>query len=290
VKSVVRLDGSAGQFLTHTARLRRGRRMLVREPFPMVDERRQVWGSRVEPEYLAEHADELPEAFVLHAMNRSDREYLAKLADGFRQSGEDLAFKPNRRGYLPTPSPVLRLPASRAWKRLQKDREGFRQRVAVDQPVHRSRKLLMARSDDLVQKLLDDADLLFGLRRALRGISAPEIDRCYPGWQDGIIEWKVDGVDVREDIAHVYGWAFTARSHDGIEFALLGDGGIVREVGVTWFDRPDVGRVLADAPARCGFDVEVPSELKGELPSLALALRIRGTSTWERRSLTVLAR
>ena len=46
---------------------------------------------------------------MLHALHRSQVEYVASLAKGMRQTGADLPFKTNRHGYVAAAGPVLSL-------------------------------------------------------------------------------------------------------------------------------------------------------------------------------------
>ena len=75
----------------------------------MVDRRAQGHGSLVTEQFLVQHWADLPEALVLHAINRSQHEYVASLTKGLRQAGSDLALRVDRFGFVPTEAPVLSL-------------------------------------------------------------------------------------------------------------------------------------------------------------------------------------
>ena len=174
VKSVVRLDDSVDKVLIHTAKTYGGRRLLVRDPFPLPDPRGQRWGSLVPPDVLAARWGALPEAFVLHAMNRSPREYLATLAKGSRQTGSDAEVKPNRFGYVPTEAPVLTFePPARALRRYERDRRRFRDAVGVGELTADAERRALERAAALEQRLAADGALRGQLQVALQGLSTP---------------------------------------------------------------------------------------------------------------------
>jgi hypothetical protein len=171
VKTVARLDGSVKQFLTHTARTRAGVRLLVREPFPLVKRTGQRGGSLLPEQFLVEHWGTLPDAFVLHAVNRSPREYVASLTKGQRMAGKDLDIKA-RRGYLPTEAPVLELaPTARARRAYERERRTFHRTVKVERLVRRAEALAVARADGLLASAASDEAVMAQLDGSLRGLS-----------------------------------------------------------------------------------------------------------------------
>lgn len=181
VKSVARLDGSIRRALVHTFVTRRGSRLLAREPFPDHDPAAQKHGSMVTSRYLSEHWHRLPEAFVYHAINRSEREYLATLAQGYRQSGRELEFKPNRKGYVPTQAPVLTFaPPRLAMRRYRRRRASFHGELTLETMIRRSRRKASRRADLLVQRIRSDPAAGATLRDALRG-TALEVGRPVEG-------------------------------------------------------------------------------------------------------------
>lgn len=174
VKSVGRLDETLGKAQVHTFKTHTGRRLWVRQPFPLVDVKSQVHGSMVTNAHWQEHWNELPEAFVFHAINKSETEYLATIAKGQRQSGRDLEFKTNRKGYLQSRSPVLTFaPPARAHRSYLRQRDAFlrQSQPQLDRMIRRSERLLLNRSEGLRSRLHDDADLRAGLALALTGTS-----------------------------------------------------------------------------------------------------------------------
>lgn len=170
VKSVARMDGSIRKVLIHTFRINEGRRLLVRDPFPLRDVRAQKGGSFVTLEDLARTWHELPEAFVFHAINRSQREYLAGIAKGHRQSGREEEFKTNRTGYLPTDAPVLTFrPPALALRRYRRGRDAFLRGLDLDDLTERARRLSLERAADLERRLRADPGLREQLAVALSG-------------------------------------------------------------------------------------------------------------------------
>jgi hypothetical protein len=277
VKSVVRLDHRVHQQRTHTARTHAGRRLLVREPFPLRDERAQQWGSLVPPDWLAERADALPEAFVLHAVHRSPVEYLGSLARGLRQTGSEIAVKANRPGFLPSPAPRVAFPdlpgplAEHA-----RDLAAFRERVGADAAVEASRRALVGRGEALVVAAAADVGVLQQLRAPARGLALPALDRAHPGW-DRRLPWCVDAVAPTADGLRVTGWAYDERGRP-LELAVRPSAGRdARPVAATWLPRPDVATTHPGAPLACGFAVEVPD------PPEDPVLRVRpvGAALWD---------
>ena len=288
VKSVIRLDDSVAKILTHTARLRRGRRLLVRDPFPMVDQKQQRGGSCVPLSMVQQEGSHLPEAFILHAINRSEPEYVARLAVGLRQTKKALRVKTNRRGYLPTDSPVNSFsPDGRAFRRYEGSRRRFHRRLGIAPLVTKSRAATLARGQELMAAMVTSPETMGELRYAMRGVHAPELDHAYSGWNSPTIHRHVDRIEEREGAMHVWGWAFTVPSVS-LEFALMSPGeGEWLTLRATRGDRPDVQAVHADAPIDCGFDVEIPRALAARLTTVDLGIRAVGAAFWDRVSLVL---
>ena len=182
VKSAVRLDGSVRTYREHTARIHGGLRLLVRDPFPMVHARDQRRGSFVTEDFLVEHWDVLPEAFVLHAINRSHSEYVSSLTKGLRQTGMDIAYKPNRYGYLPTDAPVLSFtPPPRALRAYARKHKRFRRRIGADDAIRSSQELVVQRADALLEEVARRPELFEELRQALMGVPGNAQDQIARG-------------------------------------------------------------------------------------------------------------
>lgn len=283
VKSVVRLDDSVRRYREHTARTHRGTRLLVREPFPMVDARAQRRGSFTTRDFLVQHWDRVPEAFVVHRVNRSQLEYLASLTKGLRQTGLDFAFKPNRGGYLPTSAPVLTFgPQAEQLEDYRRRRQRFRDETEVSELTAEAEALASARADELLASVLADPAAMSQLRASLVGISAPQLDATYPGWEVESITCHVDHVDLTAVPARVVGWAFDPGSSQRLQFALH-DGHnrdwpdlVVHEV-----PRPDVSTTHPDAPELCGFEIELPAALRDRTRELVVLVRAQGSTLWQ---------
>lgn len=282
VKSVVRLDGSVRKFHAHTGLTRRGVRLLVREPFPMVDRRAQGHGSLVTEEFLVQHWADLPEALVLHAINRSQHEYVASLTKGLRQAGSDLALRVDRFGFVPTEAPVLSLsPKPRSLRAYRRQRKRFLRAIDADRLTRRSEELVTARADALLAELSTDSELMDQLRGPLRGVSAPTLDAEYPGW-DARISWWVDSIEALGDRTVVVGWAFGVTHPVGLEFAMRDAEGMEwTDLAVTSVTRPEVREKHAEAPLDCGFEIEVPESLRADLENVLLLVRAPGSTPWE---------
>ncbi len=282
VKSVVRLDDSIRRIREHTASTRRGVRLLVRDPFPLVDRRAQRSGSFVPDDHLGRHWGELPEAFVLHEMNRSELEYVANLGKGLRQVGSELPFKTNRFGWVPTPAPVLTFePPRRPLELYREARAIFRREVGVETRIRRAEQKLVERAEALVELAAADPAAMAELRRAFRGVSAPALERAYPGWDLPVHQW-VDALESRGGQTWVVGWAFAAPPARGVELGLRDAQG--REwtgLEVTPTQRPEVHHEHEGAPLECGFEFPVPEELEGQLADLELLVRPAGAPYWE---------
>jgi hypothetical protein len=286
VKSVVRLDGTHMQVLPHTARVSEGVRTLVGEAFPMVDEIVQHYGSHLPLDYVRDRADEVPEAFVLHATKRSEREYLARLSSGLRQTGRPSEIKTNRQGYLPTDMPIVAWqPPRRALRRLESGRTRWRKAVGARQLVRRSQARLLERGEDFRTLLLTDSRAMAQARLALRGVSLPELDEAYPGWRDQMTRASIDTIAVEQDFATVRGWAYDLAGHGQVELALLRvDDVLAPAPEVRFFPRPDVRTVHPDAPDMCGFELRADVD-RSQLESLELGVRANG-GLWDRLPLS----
>jgi hypothetical protein len=285
VKSVIRLDDRIVQFRTHTARTSAGRRMLLDSPFPMVDERGQQWGSVVPQEYLEQHWDVLPKAFVLHAVHRSQIEYVASLAKGLRQTGADLDLKTNRRGYALNGAPQLEfVPVSEALAAYSRERDRFHSRIRAGSLIRESERLTVERADALLSSAAEDESVMARLRGPLHQVAAPLLDSRYPGW-DSRVEWRF-GVESVDGRLWITGWAFGSRGEE-IELAIR-DGS-----GKEWADllresiaRPGVARSHPDAPLMCGFRIAVPPALTEDLRNATLMARVSGSEQfWDVKSL-----
>lgn len=194
VKSVVRLDDRVERFRTHTARTTSGTRLLVRDPLPIRDERAQQWGSFLAAEDHQLRTSTIPEAFLLHAIYRSEVEYVASLikasgAKGRHQTAEFLGrYKAGRGGYRRGPGPVLRvLFPVEAFAQYEQERQRFRAALGADALVAESEQLVRRRAQMVISEAAEDPEVMRYLRGPLRGVSAPELDRIYPDrdvWDD----------------------------------------------------------------------------------------------------------
>ena len=170
VKSVGRLDDSLKKPMIHTFKTHGGKRMLVRDPFPAFDQRAQKSGSMVADDYLHSSWHELPEAFVLHAINRSQQEYLGSLTKGQWQTGSPTEFKLGRTGYVATDAPLLEFePPSRALRRYQRRRKAFQRRVRLDELSNTARRRYLERAELLALRVQSDPEVGGRLAEALRG-------------------------------------------------------------------------------------------------------------------------
>lgn len=139
VKSVVRFSDRVEKFLTHTARVRDARRVLVDAPFAIVDAALQAEGSKISPEQIQGFKADLPAAFILHRLHRSQLEYVAILAKGLGQAGSDVVLKNNRDGYIATTGARLRFDVGpSAFEAYEASRVAFRSAARVDEHVFSS--------------------------------------------------------------------------------------------------------------------------------------------------------
>ena len=278
VKSASRLDDSVRRYVMHTARTTSGTALLVRQPFG--------GGDRVPEDVLVRTWSDVPEAFVLHATNRSQVEYVASLAKGRRQAGAEADFNTDRFGFVPTEAPVLTLrPDPTALTAYDDARRDLLARIDADELIERSRSLVRRRAAEVIDRVVHDPALMASLSTALRGVDDRALDEAYPGWNDRIV-WWVDAVEERDDRTVVVGWAYTAPEHHVLEFSLRDAAG--REWGdlrVVATDRVEVGQERADAPVRCGFEIEVPEPLRADTGTLVLQVRVAGAPSSEARRL-----
>lgn len=287
VKSVVRLDDRATQFRPHTARTASGRRLLVRSPFPLEDEAAQQWGSFVPPDHVPSASDELPEAFVLHAIHRSETEYVGSLTKVIRRSPSDSTYRTNRRGFLPRSGPArgLDLPAPEVAAYLDALAD-HRVAAGVDDLVHEAEDDVRHRAESVLEAAAADRAVMERLRGALRGLSVPALDRRYPGW-DRQLEWHADAAGRAGDgSVRVVGWAFSPGAGD-VELALRDEAG--REwpaESVVRTPRPDVAAAHPGAPLDCGFEARWPPEAAADPSAVSLLARPAGGSVWSVRPLS----
>lgn len=281
VKSVVRLDDRAVQFRPHTARTTSGTRLLVRDPFPLVDERAQQWGSFVPADHRVD-SDRLPEAFVLHAIHRSETEYVGSLTKVIRRSPTDSPYRTNRRGYVAHRGPTLSLDLPTPgltdyFEALAR----FRAAAGVDDLVQDAELHVRRRAESVLEAAVADRGVMERLRGAFRGLSVPELDRRYPGW-DHHLEWHVDEVSRAEGgAANVAGWAYFVNTDSELEFAFRDAAGHEWPPdAVLRTSRPDVARVHPGARPDCGFQVSCPAGPAADLSQVSLLVRPRGGTVW----------
>lgn len=288
VKSVVRLDDRIVQLRAHSAQTTAGRRLLVRDPFPMApeDEVAQHYGSFVTDEHLAVHGGHLPEALVLHALNRSATEYVASLRKAHRRSEQDSPFRTNRDGYLPTRARRLALPvAEEARAAYEASRARFREETGTVGLVAEAQEWIRDRADGVILEAAQDPLVLERLRRSLRGVRASQLDARCSGWEHGT-EWWVSRCTWDGTFVAVEGWAFSHVPGEEMEFGLRGgDGRFHAPLLVERSPRPDVAELHPDAPADCGYRVVLPPELTGD-PRVQVLTRPVGASGWTSIELT----
>jgi hypothetical protein len=79
-------------------------------------------------------------------------------------------FKTNRKGFVPTPAPVITFePPPRPHRTYLRGRRAFHRRDQLDGMIERSRRLLLRRSATLRSRLEVDAGVRQTLASALRG-------------------------------------------------------------------------------------------------------------------------
>lgn len=286
VKSIVALDDRVRQFRTHTARTHSGGRLLIREPFPMVDERAQQWGSLITQDHLIQRHAQVPEAFVLHMMHRSSQEYVACLGQGLRQTGQNLNLKSNRSGFVPRATPMLDLsPHPEAITAYRAARDRFRVAVDVDRLTLACQQQRISTAESLIDAATVDFVTMGQLKNALRGVVEPRLDHAYPGW-DTPLKWHIDSTERRGESLLVAGWAVGVDQDAEIEFALED------AAGQNWpappamaMARPDVVDILPGAPVECGFLMEVPVGQRCSFPRLKA--RQAGHTFWDVRQLAI---
>ncbi|GAA2123425.1 glycosyltransferase family 2 protein [Nocardioides bigeumensis] len=281
VKSIIRMDDRIRQIRSHTARTKAGRRLLVDETFPLEDDVSQQWGSIIAAEYFQSHRDRLPEAFILHAMHRSEAEYLASLAQGLRQNGHETVFKVNRRGYTPSAGPVVTFDVPPdALARYGTHQLQFNEAVNPGKLIAESQQSALQRRELLIERALNEPMIMETLAGPLQGISEPRLDKAYPGWNTRL-EWHIDDVRNVGDLWRARGWAFVGRSEARqLEFSVIDSAGDEQPFTCLREDRPDVRAVHSQAPLGCGFRVSVPGGgLKPSRP-LRLRARVQGSAHW----------
>lgn len=300
VKSIVTLDDRVVQWRTHTARTSSGPRLWVDEPFPLVDEEAQQWGSFVPREWLAARSHAVPSAFVVHAMHRSPVEYVSSLARGRRQTGRQMPVKNNRHGFAASDAPRLAFSGEpAAVEDYLARRRAFLDRVGADALVDRARAQARERADDLIARAATDPVLLQQLRKPLRHVELPVLEAAHPGW-DTPLHWRLDrtegvvavaeprglgrlvrrAVDQQPRPTQVIGWAFDETGAQ-VEFAIRdGAGRVWEDVEVERVERPDVVAVLPGAPERAGFVLHLPERAR-KLEDAGVLARSSGSRVWE---------
>lgn len=283
VKSVVRLDDRVRQFRPHTARTTGGVRLLVRDSFPMPEERAQQWGSFIMSTDFASMSAQLPEAFVLHAMHRSPAEYLGSLKKAFRRSYSDSSFRSNRRGFVPRQSPQLNVALPDvALREYFHSLARLKATVSTDSLTRQSGSMLIRRGESVLNAAVTDPRVMEQLRGALRGLSVPLLDRRYPEWHSHL-EWCVDGRVSEERGEFILGWAFSDADHIEIEFAFRIAAGAEWPVeSVEWSSRADVKHVHPGAPVDCGFRLPIPVAFIPNNVKTDLLARPKGSAVWSR--------
>jgi hypothetical protein len=258
----------------------------------MRDERAQQWGSVLTHEDFVERWQMIPEAFVLHAIHRSQVEYVASLIKGSRAKGKyqqaeyQGRFKATRAGFVESPSPKLRLRfPNDVVSRYQRERLAFREAIGVDALISESESLVRARANHVIGALATDSDAMSKMRRALHRVRAPVLDQAYPGW-DSSLTWQIDSVRRDDDAVCIDGWAFSPETKLDAEFAIQSSGrDRLIPVSPSRTPRPDVAQVFPNAPLDCGFRIEVPAGILDPVDGSSLMVRATGTSLWDSRPL-----
>lgn len=288
VKSLVRLDDRVAQIRPHTTRTESGHRLWVREPFPMTEEQQESlqFGSLLAPDDFEARRSALPEAFVLHAVNRSVTEYVASLKKAWRRSEDDSPYRTNRDGYLPAPGPLLPVVwGEEAVAAARASYEAFLAETGTQALVQQARASNAERAAEVVAELQGDRLLLEQQVRALRGVPLPALDEALPGW-DRHLEWWVDRCELDDDGVRVHGWAFTTEGAGEVELALRGgDGAEHAPAEVVRLPRPDVRERHPAAVLDSGYLVRLPAALAQD-PAVRILARPAGGSLWHSIDLT----
>lgn len=281
VKSVVRLDDRVRQFRTHTARTTSGKRLLLREPFPLSDKRGQQWGSFVdEATYLAQWA-EVPEAFVLHAIHRSQLEYVASMRKVIRRSPDESVYRTNRLGFGARARPVLvpALPQHRVAAYLAA-RDAFETRVGIAAELAAAREAMSQRCEQAIDDAVRDPALMERLRVALTGVDDPRLGEGSSDW-DYRLEWHVDQTEYDDTALTLSGWVFSDVLNRDLELGVRDmRGAVVPAAEVAWGERPDVAAALRGAPIRCGFRAVFPTGPAFDAGTAELIARPVGAAAW----------
>lgn len=225
--------------------------------------------------------DAVPEAFVLHAINRSEIEYVASLRRAWRRSPEDPAYRANRDGFGIRARPILELELpSDAVNDYQRARREFEAGLGVGTVLGAAREATLERADLVIRDVLDDEETRQLLQHALRGVSDPRLS-LEASARDYRIEWYVDDLAVGDTQLTVTGWVFSDVLGRDIELALRDAAGHQLDVNsLEKFERPDVGAVFRGAPLNCGIRAVFDLDGRFDPASATLTARPVGSQTW----------
>ncbi|MEE1617830.1 glycosyltransferase family 2 protein [Brachybacterium sp. J153] len=152
VKSIVRRTNRVQKYLTHTALVRDGIKLLVDTPLEIVDETAQAHGSKVGDAQLTDLKKKFPKAFIYHRMHRAQLEYVATLAKGMAQAGSKLPLKKNRHGFVnPTGSGLEFRPPAAALESYAASRARFHDVVGVKDLVSEARAFAAGRAREVIE-------------------------------------------------------------------------------------------------------------------------------------------
>lgn len=281
VKSVVRLDGRVVQIRPHTARTRGGRRLLVRDPFAVEDRRGQQWGSFVDPETFVASWEDVPEAFVLHAVNRSQIEYVSSLDKAFERTPDEPPYRTNREGFGARARPILTVDFPQAAvAKYRSEAALFWSSIGAEEHLQRARRAVIQRSEDLLDAVCADPHLMERMKGALRGVVDPRLIRANDSW-DARIEWKVESLTTAGDGLLCEGFAFSDVQGRAFKLGAQTSGmtEVVAASSVEWVSRPDVAQHLKGAPPHCGFRAWFPG-FPGKPDDFTLVVRPDRAGVW----------
>lgn len=179
VKSLVRLSERLRKVTTHSATLEGGTRLLVDREFEMLDPEAQAHGSKLSPAQFRSVADEIPAAFIMHWIYRSQLEYVAILGKGTAQAGSRYPIKKNRDGYLLRTARRTEFriePAALANYRVS--RQQFLERCGIADLVERAQGRVVAEAARVSEYIATATELEDFVHRAMTGVDQALLDQA----------------------------------------------------------------------------------------------------------------
>jgi hypothetical protein len=216
---------------------------------------------------------EYREAFILHAMHRTETEYLARLGGG-RVDPKLGAIKSNRLGFLTTSYDMMLGISGETQVQYRQRYKEFLKVCAISTNDYDFEGEVKSRHKDALRLISSEGAENFHLQ--LRGLQSLK-DELGLG-TSVFLKHSIDVSEVGEDgVVTISGWAYDWLGHQKLDFVISTPEGLVLAIDRRAVSRPDVLKAFPDAPSDCGFLILTSLKLSAS-PSPFLNLDIRANN------------